>query len=199
MLNVSSNNLFARIQDNRILEWPLTYAEIQERGEPLSLFKVIHYLDKPEQPPFYNFEENINLDNGTPVVSYKVTAIPLQEILNEVFLNKTGVTGEVYLKEVAFSDIPAPSLKRIFELVRLEVSNRLDAFSQSRYYDNIATLVTYKDDPDLQQSLEGNRGLVLRSQCWAAITRLEARINNGTSLLPRLEEDIFKLLPVLTW
>lgn len=199
MLNVSSNNLFARIQDNRILEWPLTYKEIQDRGEPLSLFKVIHYLDKPEQPPFYNLEETISLDNGTPVVSYKVTAIPLQEILNEVFLNKTGITGEVYLKEVAVSDIPSPSLKRIFELVRSEVSLRLDAFAQSRYYDNIATLVTYKDDPDLQQSLEGNRGLILRSQCWAAITRLEARVNNGISMLPRLEEDIFKLLPALTW
>lgn len=199
MLNVSSNNLFARIQDNRILEWPLSFDEIQARGEPLSLFKVIHYLDKPEQPPFYNFEESINLDNGTPVVSYKVTAIPLQDILNEVFQNKTTITGEIYLKEVPVSDIPAPSLKRIFELVRLEVSSRLDNFAQSRYYDNIATLVTYKDDPDLQQSLEGNRGLVLRSQCWAAVTRLEARVNNGTSMLPRLEEDIYKLLPALTW
>ena len=199
MLNVSSNNLFARIQDNRILEWPLTYSEIKERGEPLSLFKVIHYLDKPEQPPFYNLEESIKLDNGTPVVSYKVISIPLQEILNEVFLNKSEVSGEVYLKEVTIGDIPLTSLKRIFELVRLEVSSRLDTFAQTRYYDNIATLVTYKDDPDLQQSLEGNRGLILRSQCWAAITRLEARVNNGTSMLPRLEEDIFKLLPALTW
>ena len=195
MNNQIPTQMFARVQNNVILEHPLTFEEIKKSNLPISFFKAIQYPSLPEVPPFYQLKEIIQLKNSTPVVEYSVVPLSLQEVLNESFLGLDTSKKDDY----SIEDFPEVNIKRLFELMRLEVKNRLNGFARTRFYDDIATLVTYKDDPDTQLSLEGLTGLNLRSKCWASQTKFEASILNNTTKLPKSFGDLFKTQPELKW
>lgn len=195
MLNQTPEQFFARVQNNAILEYPLTFTEMKKTNLPVSFFKAIQYSVKPQVPPFHRLKEAIRLENSTPIVSYGTEPLTLQEVLDETFKGLPELKKENYLIE----DFPEVNIKKIFELMRTEVKNRLNVFAQSRFYDDIATLVTYKDDPDTQLSLEGLTGLNLRSKCWASQTKFEASVLNNSLKLPRTFGELFKTQPELKW
>jgi len=77
--------------------------------------------------------------------------------------------------------------------------SRLDAFAQSRGYDNILTACTYATDPVAAFAAEGQRCVTLRSQTWATLTEMLAEVEAGTRPIPSIVEEVIADLPGLTW
>lgn len=76
---------------------------------------------------------------------------------------------------------------------------RLDAFAQTRGYDDIKSLVTYANDPDPVFASEGQYGLQVRSQTWATVRAIRDAVLAGTRPLPSGYAEIEPELPVLAW
>lgn len=79
-----------------------------------------------------------------------------------------------------------------------EVQERLDAFAQTRGYDDMHSLVTYATDPDPVFAAEGQRGVNLRSATWAAMRQIELQVAAGQRVVESIE-DVEGELPALTW
>jgi len=76
---------------------------------------------------------------------------------------------------------------------------RLDAFAQTRGYNDILSACTYKGSPVAKFDQEAQRCIQLRSDTWATLyTELEA-IESGAKPMPQSADDILSILPELTW
>lgn len=193
MSNPASSNLFARVQNNQIVEWPVTQEHITNRGAPLSMFRSIHYAPKPTVPPFFHLNETISLVHGTPTVAYSITEYTLQEVLDFIAIPKVaGVPNTV-------ADVDPLAFQKVTSMARDLIGKALDDFAKTRGYDNIVSLCSYKDDPDVQQDAEARRGIDLRSQCWVNIRKYEQDVVAGVVPVPRYEADILGVIPVLSW
>lgn len=186
----SLKNVFARVENNRILEYPVTKEIIQNRKAPLSMFRQVKFLEKPKTTEFELLTESIELVSGIPTVSYKVRNLTVQEILDNLYGTKP---------ELTIDQVPLEVFKRVSFLAREKIGQMLDAFAKTRGYDNIASLASYSNDPDPQQAAEGLLGTQLRSRCWVAIKDYEVGVMSGTIPVPRYESQILKVLPEFTW
>jgi hypothetical protein len=79
------------------------------------------------------------------------------------------------------------------------VQARLDAFAQSRDYENILSACTYASDHVPQFALEGRRAVDLRGQTWAALYEMLAEVESGNRPIPSGYAEIESELPVLSW
>jgi hypothetical protein len=182
--------LFARTEGNRIIEFPVTLEEIQNRGAPLTMFRQVVFGEKPAELPFHRIEEKLEVENLTPYVRYVNVPMTIQEILNALWLHK---------EEIKVNEVPQELFQRVVQLARVEIAARLDAFAQTRDYDNIVSLCSYATDPLPVHAAEGQRAVNLRSGCWEEIRRYSEAVATGKQPVPRLETEIFAGLPALTW
>ena len=96
---------------------------------------------------------------------------------------------------------PATQVQTQEELVQSitnAVQARLDAFARERHYDGILSLCTYATDPSPRLSLEGQRGVDLRSTTWETCYQILNDVAGGKRPVPTVE-DVFAALPMLTW
>jgi hypothetical protein len=79
------------------------------------------------------------------------------------------------------------------------IQQRLDAFAQSRGYDNITNACTYANSKHANFAAEGRRCADLRDDTWAAAYVILEEVLAGTRAVPQGIEDIAADLPTLTW
>lgn len=76
---------------------------------------------------------------------------------------------------------------------------RLDAFAQTRRYDNINSLASYAGDADPIYNAEGTYGKLMRSETWRRSADLEREVAAGTRSMPTNYADVETELPALVW
>lgn len=188
---------FARIHNGEVVEWPVLYEHILNRRLPLRLFRQISFGPKPEASAYAHLQEDISLVNGVPTVTYTQRPYTLEEVL--VAINEQAPVVDGVFSPPSIASVDPVAIGLVSSLTRDEISRRLDNFAKTRWYDSIATLVTYVNDPDPQQKYEGERGVALRSQCWVSIRAYETGVVTGTIPVPRTVNEIYAQIPELTW
>ena len=78
------------------------------------------------------------------------------------------------------------------------IQQRLDAFAQTRGYDNIMSACTYTSSIMERFRLEGVRAARLRDETWIQAYAILDAVLAGEREVPTLEE-LFAELPALTW
>ena len=79
------------------------------------------------------------------------------------------------------------------------VQARLDAFAQSRGYDNIVSACSYATSTHAKYGPEGRYCVSAREATWDALFAIEADVIAGNRLMPAGYEDIKAELPALVW
>ena len=183
--------VFARMDGNTVIEYPVTLQEIQNRGAPMSMFRmVVDRGTKPEPKPFHRVVEKVVGENLTPIRTFEQFPLSLQEILNELWNHRESLTA---------AEVSPETFARVIELTRIEATARLDAFALTREYDDITSLCSYSTDPDPDFKAEGQRGVELRSLTWKSLREYNHAVATGKKPVPRLDSEIFAILPELTW
>lgn len=85
------------------------------------------------------------------------------------------------------------------KIIKNIAKGRLDAFAQTRDYDNIISLCTYATSTNETIKNEAQRGIDLREQTWAKVYQILEEIDNGTRPVPEEFSEIEQELPSLTW
>ncbi len=188
--------LFARIENGQIVEYPVTTEQIRNRKAPLSMFKQVSFIDpKPQVTEFQHLKENVILVNGVVKVTYNVTDMTLQEILNRLHQDHEAQSSD----PITVANVPQEVFGRVVFLARKKVGEDLDVFANTRDYDGIVSLCSYATDPDPAHAAEAQRGVELRSQAWASIRDYQMAVATGATPVPRFESEIFAIVPALTW
>jgi hypothetical protein len=78
------------------------------------------------------------------------------------------------------------------------IQQHLDAFAQTRGYDNIFTATTYATSSSSRFGPEGRYAVEARDITWKAAYELLEEVLTGKRPMPSLEE-VFAELPELTW
>ena len=78
------------------------------------------------------------------------------------------------------------------------IQARLDAFAQTRGYDNILSAASYVASSNRQFALEGQYCVQARDDTWASGYMILNAVMTGQRPMPSLEE-VFAELPVLAW
>lgn len=188
--SIPESAVFARVEFNRIIEYPVSVAEIKARQIPLSYFRQVAFENPVTAPDFHKVVEHIRLEKDTPVVSYSVEPMGIQEILDLLWEGKETLSP---------NDIPPQAVKALFGLASAAVTKQLDDFAKTKDYDNIVSLCSYLDDPDENLDKEGRRGRLLRSQAWTSMREFQSKVLTGEIPIPRTEKELLPCVPELTW
>ena len=187
---ILDNTVFARVEGNRIVEYPVTAGQIKVRKLPFSYFRQVAFEDAVTAPDFHRVVESIRLERETPVVSFSVEPMTIQEILDSLWEGKETLNP---------TDTPPQAVLTLFTLASAIVTKRLDDFAKTKDYDNIVSLCSYVDDPDENLDKEGRRGRFLRSQAWTSIRGYQNQVLTGELPVPRTEKELLACVPEFTW
>ena len=196
---MSHERIYALVEDNHIVAYPLTVTDINARATPTESY----------YPCFFGS------NRPTPSLTHKVVVEPIvigpavfvQESLavktiEELFADLHAIAtsydeaGQPYLDRAKIE----PAMYTAFlEIVRIEVQARMDAFAKTRGYDDMKSLCNYGTSTDPIYQAEAARGIYLRDTIWRELFIYFEGIVDGTQPIPSAWTDIEAHYPALTW
>lgn len=190
--------LFARVHNDEVVEYPISRMQIINSGEQVSYFFPVKFDRKPKTIPAYHFaKEVLEIKEDYVQASYVITPIGLDQLLIRLY-HPGGVLNVAYETVTAASVEPA-LYAALIESIKLEVQAQLDAFAQERGYDGIVSCITYRDAANNQFRNDANRCITVRDNTWATLYAYLAEVQAGTKPVPKNRNDFMSLLPATTW
>lgn len=202
---MSQEKTYARvINDGEIAERNVTAQNIRNRNHPIEMYTEVIFEGLPTAPKFHKSVEqaravkNVLMNKWEVIVSYQYVPLTLQEMLNEVNsrYNSFPVNED---ERTPIEEVDPAAVAQCIELSRLEGQRRLDSFAKERQYDGIISLASYATSKDVNFATEGQRGVDLRDQVWAALRAYSQEVATKVRPVPRTEQEVFRIFPALTW
>lgn len=180
--------MYARIEGQTVVQYPYTLNQLRASYPNTSFSQNITDAELAEygvvrvvvtgQPAYDWFTENC------------------EESLPE-FLN--GVLKQCWSVVPASAEETTRRKQQVKDQITEQVQQRLDAFAQSRGYDNIVSACSYAVSQHPKYGVEGRYCVQARENTWDALFAIEAEVVAGTRPMPHGYEDIEAELPALVW
>ena len=197
-------DLFGRIINGEIIEFPVYRIHVTNRSHPLSWYTPAIEKANPELPPFSVYERHLDIKDGFIEVSYTVRAYTLEELLSQLKkepnLEEPGAEAVI----ISIADVDPAMVQRIYGMASDYLTTKLVEFAASRGYgtsnvDAFTSLTTYKDSVVQKFKNEASRGLALRDQAWANMLTYFNQVATGAVPVPTTIAEVDALIPPLTW
>ena len=195
----SDLDLFARVKDGKIIEFPVYRLHIKNRAHPIDWYTPVKEIGKEETlPPFSYQQRTVELVGIEVIATYTTKEYSLSELLNQLNRGMDPVLGrEVQAPKI--EELDPALVAQVYKLTSEYATSKLNAFAQERGYDNIYTLCDYRDSMFDKFRIEGLRGYQLRDQVWIALTTYFEEVQNGTKPVPVSISEIDAVFPAMTW
>jgi hypothetical protein len=145
--------------------------------------------------PYYTTDKegNIISSSATPSLSLPSPQFQIHYTDEDIVY---GYDGKLYFKSQL--PITPPTLQEQQTMFTTVIQQRLDAFAQTRGYDNIFTACTYATSKDPQFKLEGQYAVDARDLTWRKAYDILADVLSGQRPFPTISEVLAEL-PTLVW
>ena len=195
----SNLDLFARVKEGKIIEFPVYRLHIKNRAHPIDWYTPVKEIGKEETlPPFSYQQRTVELVGAEVIATYTTKEYSLSELLNQLNRGMDPVLGrEVQAPKI--EELDPALVAQVYKLTSEYATSKLNAFAQERGYDNIYTLCDYRDSMFDKFRIEGLRGYQLRDQVWIALTTYFEEVQNGTKPVPVSISEIDAVFPAMTW
>ena len=100
--------------------------------------------------------------------------------------------------EYEFTPPPPPTTEELIDKYTATIQRRLDAFAQTRNYDNIFTACTYVTSEVPSFRTEAEHCVHIRDTTWSTCYQIMGEVLAGERTIPTLDE-LLELLPRLVW
>lgn len=191
-------DLFARIVEGEIVEFPVYRVHIRNRAHPISWYVPVVELPKPELPAFCYYNRSLVVKETYVEASFTVASFNLGELLTQL-KRGVGVNPGADLENILITDVEPATIQRVYILGGEYITNLLSAFAQTRFYDSIGNLTDYRDSSFPKFQVEGMRGFVLRDRMWQAMITFFTGVVTGVIPVPTSIAEVDAILPELTW
>lgn len=193
--------VFARIENNRVVEYPITVATIRERNNPAEVYIEVFYnlANPPQDIPLYQKRVEVVKWFGPFVyIDYEITYRTVEEMFQ--YLSSFAMFYDENQQPVVNRTQITPEIYDAFEIVvKRKVQSLMDAFAGSRGYDDMFALCNYAASTEEQQRLEAQRGIYLRDVAWRTLYSEFAKMKQGLRPIATSWSDIGQHLPEFTW
>ena len=193
-----NENIFARIVNNRIVQFPVTVDQINERDTPTDLYYRCFF---PDIHPEVRLHEKVvytpRLVGEAVYVFESVETRSTDEMFDYLYgtageqtptglvLSPSKVTDELYLAFV--------------EVVKHRVQKEMDVFARTREYDDVKSACDYVNSVIPTYKAEAQRCIYLRDMTWSQLFNYLNTVRAGSLPLPQKWEDIAAYIPPFTW
>lgn len=196
-------DLFARIKDGQIVEFPVYRLHIKNRAHPLSWYTPVTEEAKPELPPFHYHKRTVSLNNGAVTCTYTAIAFTLAELLAQLKPASSGLVGEEAPVPLV-SELDPALVAHVYELASEYLTDKLVAFAKTRGYgtskvDAFTSLLSYLTSGVAKFKAEAERGQMLRDTAWANLLGYFQQVTTGEVPVPTSIDSIEALIPAMRW
>lgn len=186
------DEIFAKVSEDQVLQYPLTLQDINNANDPTGNYLYCWPQAKPTYDPLVErLVDEPRVFGNIVIVNYRVERKTLEELFADIGLGE-GST-------ITIQDVPTNMLQAVITLTKERVQARLDAFAQTRGYDDVKSICTYINSQIPQYQVESARAIYLRDFTWSTLYTYLSGIESGTTPLPNSVSDIDAILPTLDW
>ena len=101
--------------------------------------------------------------------------------------------------DAALAEDTANRVQHLITSVQDKTQTRLDDFAKTRNYSGMLSLCTYATSTNSKVQAEGQYGVEVRDQTWAALYQIMADVQAGNRPMPSAYSAIESELPPLVW
>lgn len=197
---VDDNEIYCRIVNGQVVEYPVYALHIRNRAHPFSMYTKVVFTTKPPLPDFAFYTEKLEVVNGIPLVTYGIAYKTLQTVLNELHQSNGAPTlpGEEPTPK-PIEEVPPATMGRVVELAKQLVQDRLDNWAKTREYDGVLSAISYQTSTNPTRAEEGAKAVVNRDLSWDAMYAYMDKVMAKELPVPMKESEIVAQLPELTW
>ena len=198
--NVTLNDLdlFARVVDGKVVEYPVYRIHIKNRAHPLSFYTPVVKTDPPAPDEFGTVDESLEVRSNAVHVVYTKRPLTLGEILRTFRVqNPEDPMGPMTVKPI--SEIDPATVQHVYNLAGDYVSVKLDEFARTKQYKDFVHLTGYRYSAIPSFAAEAMRGYTLRDQIWASLLNYFTQVTTGAVPVPTSIADVDALIPAMTW
>ena len=193
--------IFARIEDGRVVQYPMTYDDINERNTPNDLYYQCFFSDD-DAPLTPSLSEYITEKLTIIGTSVYVSKILVKKTITDMFTylhDIAAVTNEEGVVSIDRAKVSADVYLAFEDAVKTEVQKTLDNFARQKGYDDLRSVCTYTNSSIEIYRTEGIRASELRDLTWYTLYVYFNDVITGVRDLPVSWNDIAQNLPELTW
>ena len=193
------NQIYARVINGKIVEFPVYLIHIQNRALPLEWFTEVIYDVKPPVPDFHYAKEVPRVENGTEVhIGYEIIAMTLSDLLLQASGGTRLLDGEA-ATPIDVTTLDPALIARIKVLTEEIVQKLMDEFAAEKGYDSMMSLISYKDSTIPTFAAEAMVGITSRDNTWVSINTYLSEVLAGIKPVPTSLNDILANVPDLVW
>lgn len=193
---VIDNKIYAKVENNKVVEYPVLALHITNRSHPKSWYTPCLFGNKPEITPYQYLKEVKTIVDNYVRISYTVHEKTLSQVLSMFKVPSINLLDSTP-KDI--SELTNDDILKVKELASIEVQKILDAFAQTKDYDDIKSVATYVNSSILAFSTEAATAISLRDQCWNNLNTYLIDVQAGTTPVPTKQSEILAVLPTLAW
>ncbi len=199
-----NQQVYARVQNGIITEYPVYPDFIAARGDPLDWYTPVTYTTPPQAAPFQMVTSKPVVIGNMVVLQYTLVDEPLDSLLAKAW----GVSSLLELQPpFAINKPAAPAVSSIdpalFKQTQAKIAQRvqetLDDFATKKNYDNMQSLAGYYNSTVATFAADAAVGIALRDASWTSLYAYLNEIVAGTKPIPSSFMDVATLLPLLVW
>jgi len=199
----SDLDVFARVIDGQIVEYPVYRLHIVNRGHPVDWYTPVVESPKPELPPYSSYKQSLTVVGGTVVASYSVIPQSLNEVLRGLVVQSTeavepGLPSQA-TQPPLITDVPPDTIAKVYDMVGDYVMDKLSAWAKTRKYGSFSNLTDYRDSAIPKFQAEALRGIELRDTIWLTLIDYFTKVTTGQLPVPTSVSEIDALVPTLLW
>ena len=192
-------DVFARVTDGKVVEYPVYRIHIRNRAHPLSYYHRVVDAGAPIPDEFGTVDQTLEVhpDNTVHVV-YTKRPLTLSEILRTFKVqNIKDPMASVEAKPI--SEIDPATVQHVYNLAGDYISVKLDEFARTKQYNDFIHLTGYRYSAIPSFAAEAVRGYTLRDQIWVNLLGYFTQVTSGAVPVPTSIADVDALIPDLTW
>lgn len=188
------NLTYALVVDHKIVLYPVSEDDVNQRNNPNEDYLICYFDDEPTYDEILEYVIEIPKLIGTTVF---VTHQVRKRTIDEVFAFVSGLQAEG--NPITIADVPLPLFGSVVKLVKDKTQSLMDAFAQTRGYDNMGSLCNYSTSGVPVYQVESARGIYLRDLTWTNLNNYINEVSTGVQPVPTSWSMIEVFLPAYTW
>ena len=192
-------DVFARVVDGKVVEYPVYRIHIRNRAHPLSYYHRVVDTGAPTPDEFGTVDQTLEVhpDNTVHVV-YTKRPLTLAEMLRTFQVqNPEDPLAPMTAKPI--TEIDPATMQHVYNLAGDYVTEKLDEFARTKQYKDFIHLTGYRYSAIPSFAVEAMRGYTLRDQIWANLLSYFTQVTSGAVPVPTSIADVDALIPDLTW
>lgn len=188
--------IFAKISDNKVIEYPVTLQQIENRRHHVSDYTPCQYSVKPFQPKYHTLKERLDIFDDKVLVTYDIQPMTFRSILN--IANQDVRSGHNRNKQIFVKDIN----QELLHILNIKASEFiqvcLDDLAKQHKFDSMVSLISWLGSENSEWVTLAKNATKLRDTVWKEFIIYMDKVKNNEEPLFKTPEELLSKLPKLT-